>query len=214
MGIPLDLVKPDHALAAQNQADYRPDLAQTLNGLGNLYQLTQRVTDAEAAYKEATAIQRDVAAQNPAYRPDLARTLNNLAALYGNTQLFAEAEAAFKEAAKIQRDLAAQNPAAYWPDLSQTLNNWAFSTATHSASPTPRPLSRRPPTSIASWPRRTRPPTCPSWRGRSTTSPLCTGRCTAMARRKAAEAEAQAVANGTNSAPQNGNGNTVINGKP
>jgi hypothetical protein len=35
--------------------------------------------DAEAALKEAAAIRRELAAQNPAaYRPDLAQTLNNL----------------------------------------------------------------------------------------------------------------------------------------
>ncbi len=83
-----------------------------------------RFADAEAAYKEAAGIQRELAAQNPAaYRLDLARTLDNLGVLYDDTHRFADAEAAFKEAAGIERELAAQNPAAYLPDLAQTLNN-------------------------------------------------------------------------------------------
>ena len=99
------------ALLAQNPAAYRPDLAQTLNNLGVLYDDTHRFADAEAALKEAAGIRRALAAQNPAaYRPDLAETLDSLGALYDDTHRFADAEAAYKEAADIRRALAAQNP--------------------------------------------------------------------------------------------------------
>ena len=53
------------ALAAQNPAAYRPDLAQTLNNLVIVYRQTHRFAEAEAAYKEAVGIRRVLAAQNP-----------------------------------------------------------------------------------------------------------------------------------------------------
>ncbi len=83
-----------------------------------------RFADAEAAYKEAAGIERELAAQNPtAYRPDLATTLDNLGVLFRVTHRFADAEVAYKEATDIDRELAAQNPAAYRPNLALTLNN-------------------------------------------------------------------------------------------
>ncbi len=78
---------------------------------------THRFADAEAAFKEAADIGRELAAQNPAaYRLELADTLNNLGLLYRDTRRFADAEAALEEAADIRRELAAQNPSAYRPD--------------------------------------------------------------------------------------------------
>jgi tetratricopeptide (TPR) repeat protein len=70
----------------------------TLNNVAILYSVTQRQAEAEGAYKEALAIRRDLAAQNPeAYRPDVAMTLHNVAYLYSATQRLAEAEGTFKE---------------------------------------------------------------------------------------------------------------------
>ena len=90
-----ELLRQRRELAAQNPAAYRPDLARTLNNLGDLYDDTHRFADAEAAFKEAAGIERELAAQNPAaYRPDLATTLNNLGNLYDDTHRFADAEAA------------------------------------------------------------------------------------------------------------------------
>ena len=87
------------ALAAQNPAAYRPDLAQTLDSLGALYDDTHRLADAEAAYKEAADIQRALAAQNPAaYRTDLAQTLNNLASLYRDMHRYHNAKVVEAEA--------------------------------------------------------------------------------------------------------------------
>jgi hypothetical protein len=55
-------------LAAQKPAAYRPDLAGTLPHLGRLYEHTGILPDAEAVYKEAVTIQRELAAHHPAYR--------------------------------------------------------------------------------------------------------------------------------------------------
>ena len=71
----------------------------TLNNLGILYDDTHRFADAEAAYREAVGIERELAAENPAaYRPDLAVTLNNLASLYRDMHRDSDAEAAEAEA--------------------------------------------------------------------------------------------------------------------
>jgi hypothetical protein len=89
----------DAHLAAQNPAAYRPDLAQTLNNLGNLYLETQRFADAEGTYKEAAEIERALAAQNPAaYGLRLAGTLNNLGFLYRATHRDSDANAVETEA--------------------------------------------------------------------------------------------------------------------
>ena len=166
-----ELLRHRRELAAQNPAAYRPDLAATLNNLGDLYDATHRFADAEAAlpggrrHSSATSRRRT----RPPTGRLLATTLNNLGALYYDTHRFADAEAALKEAAGIRRELAAQNPAAYRPDLAATLNNLGALYRGHAASPTPRPPSRRPPASSANWRRRTRPPTGPTSHRRSTT---------------------------------------------
>ena len=83
-----------------------------------------RFTDAEGPYKEAVAILRELAAQNPGvYQPKLAATLSNLGDLYGGMHRFADAEAALKGAADIRRDLAAQYPTVYMGGLLITLAN-------------------------------------------------------------------------------------------
>ena len=119
-----ELVSHLRALARDNPAAYRPNLATSLNNLGLLYADTQRFKEAEAAHAEAVDIRRTLARDNPAaYRPNLATSLNNLGLLYANTQRFKEAEAAHAEAVDIRRTLARDNPAAYRPDLANSLNN-------------------------------------------------------------------------------------------
>ena len=114
-------------LSAVNPSAYEPDVAGTLNNLANLYQNTQRYSDAEEMYKEALEIRRRLSAVNPsAYEPDVAMTLNNLANLYNNTQRYSDAEEMYKEAQEIYRRLSAVNPAAYEPDVASTLNNLAI----------------------------------------------------------------------------------------
>ena len=111
-------------LAAHDPGAYRPDVALTLNNLGNLYRETGRLAEADKAFSEALTIRRDLAAHDPgAYRPDVALTLNNLGILYWNTGRLAEADKAYSEALTIYRDLAAHDPGAYRQDVALTLNN-------------------------------------------------------------------------------------------
>ncbi len=60
---PVLLVTLDEArqLAKANPAAYQPYVATTLNNLANLYSLTQRMKEAEAAYQEALDIRRQLA---------------------------------------------------------------------------------------------------------------------------------------------------------
>jgi tetratricopeptide (TPR) repeat protein len=103
------------------------DVAGTLNNLAILYRATQRIKEAEEAYREALSIYRELAQANPeAYRPYVATTLNNLALLYSDTQRMKEAEEAYREALSIRRELAQANPEAYLPDVAMTLNNLAL----------------------------------------------------------------------------------------
>src|SRR5271157_6383535 len=102
------------------------DVAMTLNNLAALYSATQRMKEAEEAYREALSTYRQLAQANPeAYLPYVAGTLNNLAILYSATQRMKEAEEAYREALSIRRQLAQANPEAYLPDVATTLNNLA-----------------------------------------------------------------------------------------
>jgi tetratricopeptide (TPR) repeat protein len=63
-------------LAAYYPSAYRPDVAKTLNNLGNLYRDTGRLAEADKAYSEALTIRRELATHDPsAYRPVVASTL-------------------------------------------------------------------------------------------------------------------------------------------
>ena len=114
-------------LAHQNPAVYLPDIATTLNNLGNLDRLQNRTEEARRHYQEALEIHRQLARQNlESYPPDLAITLNNLASLEkANTQV-EEARQHFESALEIYRQLAQQNPDPYLPKVAETLNNLAF----------------------------------------------------------------------------------------
>jgi hypothetical protein len=111
------------SLAETNPAAHLPDLATTLNNLGDLYSATQRLADAEQVYVEARDTYRKLAETNPAaYLPYLATTLNNLGNLYSDTQRLADAEQAYVEARDTYRNLAETNPAAYLPYLADELD--------------------------------------------------------------------------------------------
>src|ERR1039457_2440373 len=74
-------------------------VAGTLNNLAILYRATQRMKEAETAYREALGTYRRLAETNPeAYLPNVATILNNLAVLYSDTQRVKEAKIAFEEA--------------------------------------------------------------------------------------------------------------------
>jgi hypothetical protein len=60
------------------------------------------LTEAEADYKEALIIERELAASN-ADREDVSRALEELNKLYGDPQSLVDAEAAYREALSILR---------------------------------------------------------------------------------------------------------------
>jgi hypothetical protein len=75
-------------------------------------------------FREALAIERDLASQNPAvFLPRLAVADGSLGNVYAATKRFDDAERAYNEALAIQRDLSTQNAAAFRPDLATTLHN-------------------------------------------------------------------------------------------
>ena len=114
-------------LAQQNPATYVPDMATTLNNLGNLDRLQNRTEDARHHYEEALEIHRQMAAQNmDPYLPDMAMVLNNLGLLEKSTMQLEEARPHFEAALRIYRQMAEQDPDAYLPKVAETLNNLGF----------------------------------------------------------------------------------------
>ena len=112
------------ALYSQHEYSKALDVAQSLRSLAVLHSTTQRLPAAERAYKEALALYRALATQNPdPLRSVLAGILNNLGILYSTSLHPAKAEIPYQEALAIRRALAAQNPDAFRPDVAQTLNN-------------------------------------------------------------------------------------------
>ena len=103
---------------------YKPDLANTLNNLGNLLSHTNELKQARAYYEKARLIYQESAEKNPeAYKPKLAMTLNNLGNLLSDTNELKQARAYYEEASLIYKELAEMNPEAYKPDLASSLNN-------------------------------------------------------------------------------------------
>lgn len=83
---------------SRHRAD-EPNIAVTLNNLGNLYCNTSQFIQAEEAYTEALAIHRRLAENNPAaYAPDVAMTLSNLGLLHRDINRRKQAAEEFTEA--------------------------------------------------------------------------------------------------------------------
>jgi len=111
-------------LSKQNPEAYKPDVAMTLNNLGNLLSATNELKQAQDYYEEALKLYQDLAKQNSeVYKPYVATTLNNLGTLLYATNELKQAQAHYEEALEIYRELAKQNPEAYKPDVAMTLNN-------------------------------------------------------------------------------------------
>ena len=120
----LELRRP---LAQQNPNAYLPEMARTLNNLGNLDRIENRIDEARQHGEEALNIYRQLAEQNPdVYVPYVAATLNNLGSLDQMQNRVEEARQHFEEAVKIDRQLAEQNPNKYLPNLAMTLNEFGF----------------------------------------------------------------------------------------
>ena len=112
-------------LSKQNPEAYKPNLADTLNNLGNLLHATNELEQAQSYYEEALKIRRELAELDPkAYKPDLARALNNLGNLLRATNVLEQAQSYYEEALQIHQELAEFNPETYKPDLAGTLNNF------------------------------------------------------------------------------------------
>jgi tetratricopeptide (TPR) repeat protein len=111
-------------LAQASPGAYLPDLAGSLNNLGNRLGAVGRREEALAAVQEAVAIRRELAQASPdAYLPNLATSLSNLGNHLGEVGRREEALAAVQEAVAIRRELAQASPDAYLADLATSLNN-------------------------------------------------------------------------------------------
>ena len=111
-------------LAKQNPEAYKPNVATTLNKLGNLLSNTNNLKQAKDYYEEALQIRRELMGKNPeAYKPYVATTLNNLGSLLRATNDLKKAQDYYEEALQIRRELREKNPEAYKPYVATTLNN-------------------------------------------------------------------------------------------
>ncbi len=110
-------------LAVARPDAYYPDLALSLNNLGNSLSDLGRREAALAATEEAVAVYRELVAVRPnTFKPDLAMALNNLSASLSDLGRRENALAATEEAVAVYRELAAARPDAYKPDFAATLN--------------------------------------------------------------------------------------------
>jgi len=111
-------------LVQQQPQVYAPDVAMTLNNLGNALRGLRRYEAAVEAYQQALAIYRQLVQQQPqVYAPDVAMTLTNLGNALRGLRRYEAAVAAYEEALGIRRRLAQQQPQVYEPYLAGTLNN-------------------------------------------------------------------------------------------
>ena len=114
-------------LVKTNPEVYEPQLAAINNGLGVIYNNTQRFDESEQMYKDALDVFKRLADANPqTHEPDLTSCYNNLAILYSDTKHYAESEQMYKAALEIRKRLADANPQAYEPDLAGSYNNLAI----------------------------------------------------------------------------------------
>jgi protein O-mannosyl-transferase len=103
------------------------DKARTLNNLGNLDRMQNRLDEARVHDEGALKIYRQLAQRNPdVYLPYLAVTLNNLAAVARLQNRLDEARKDYEESLQINRHLAEQNPAKYLPNMAMVLNEYGL----------------------------------------------------------------------------------------
>ncbi|MEZ4632650.1 MAG: tetratricopeptide repeat protein [Deinococcales bacterium] len=91
-------------LAQSNPDAFLPDLAISLNNLGNMYSDLGQRSEALKATERAVAIREKLAQSNPdAFLPDLAMSLNNLGIRYSNLGQRSEALKATERAVAIKK---------------------------------------------------------------------------------------------------------------
>ena len=111
-------------LAAAIPSEYMPDVASTLNNMGELLRKTEKFDKAKACFQEALRIYRDVSQSQPGvYTTDMAAALNNMAALHSQTGLPDEALVYYKESLSIYREFFQRYPSAYSEELLSTLKD-------------------------------------------------------------------------------------------
>ena len=102
---------------------HKPNLAATLNNLGDSLRDTNELHQARACYEEALQIYRKLFEHNPeAYKPDVAMVLNNLGNLHQKTNDLKQAQSCHEDALKLCQELSEENPEAYKPYVAMTLN--------------------------------------------------------------------------------------------
>jgi tetratricopeptide (TPR) repeat protein len=107
----------------QSQPAQLPNLARTLQSLGNLYTRAKEFPKAESALREALDIRVKLAVSEPKYEADIAAIENQLGALYIQTDRLTEARSALGESLTRSRAMARQNPNVYEPEVASVLHN-------------------------------------------------------------------------------------------
>jgi tetratricopeptide (TPR) repeat protein len=109
---------------------YQSRLAQIHRNLGNLYRTTNRLKEAETAYRSGLQINEKLVQDHPTvpdYRHTQARLLSNLSGLYAITQRSAQADATLRQCRDILAKLVQDHPrlTSYQQDLATVHNNLA-----------------------------------------------------------------------------------------
>ena len=103
------------------------DKARTLNNLGNLDRMQNRLSEAREHQGAALEIYRQLARQNPdAYLPYLAGALSNMGSMARLQNHLEESQKDFEDALEIERQLVVQNPAKYLPNMAMMLNEFGM----------------------------------------------------------------------------------------
>ncbi|WP_218509742.1 toll/interleukin-1 receptor domain-containing protein [Variovorax sp. dw_308] len=119
-----EAVQVYRGLAQARPDAFLPNLATSLNNLGNMLSDLGRREDALAATEEAVKICRGLAQARPdAFLPDLALSLSNLGKPLSDLGRREDALAATEEAVQVYRGLAQARPDAFLPDLAMSRNN-------------------------------------------------------------------------------------------
>ena len=94
----------------------KPEIANDLNNLGNLYFEKQSYTESESMYKDSLAIRKRLAKLNPLlYEPEVASSLSKLGELYFKMMRYDDSVSMYKESLKIYRSQSMLNLCKYIP---------------------------------------------------------------------------------------------------
>jgi len=120
----LEALRIRRELAKECSDVYAPEVAATLNSLGNLQYDVKDFDAALASHEEALKIRRKLAKRRPeVYGPDVALTLINLGNVQRALNKPEAAQAGFKAALETYRELAHERPDVYRQHVANTLNN-------------------------------------------------------------------------------------------